>query len=338
MPINSVDALKSRFATALEDGRITRSEADALIAHVKDGGGVTPEERQALQDLFGVHLDSFDRGARKRVEKFISKEMTGFLLDEQGRRDLPDPAVLKEHRNAEFRWVDGQLFVDGVRPDDVIQGQIGDCYLVAAFAAIAARDPEAIERAIRDNGNGTYTALFYESSWFGKQVKVEITVDGQLPMTSGPLYAKNADQTELWVGLLEKAYAQWKGGYGAIGNGGSPGAVMTAVLGRPESYTVVSRDSARDHVYNVLATAMNEGKCAAAGTHGESRSALYTGTGLYACHAYSVLSVGEENGGRYVELRNPWGACEPKGDGVDDGIFKLPLEKFVELYAGFWVT
>ncbi len=338
MPLHSVDALKSRFNTVLQDGRITKSEANELIALVKDGGGVTPAERDAFKALVGQHSDSFDRGARKRAEKFISKEMPVLFLDEQGRRDLADPAVLTEHSGAEYLWVDGQLFVDGVQADDVLQGQMGDCHVVAGFSAIAAKSPESIEQAIRDNGNGTFTACFYEDSWFGKKAKVEVTVDGQLPSTSGVLYGKSADKTELWVALLEKAYAQWKGGYEVIGAGGSPGEVMDAVLGRTNSYHTVRTSSSTEHIYNVLDAAMKEGKAACAGTHGEGRSALYAGTGVYANHAYAVLGVGEENGEKYVQLRNPWGAREPKGDGVDDGNFKLPLQKFTELYSGFWVS
>ncbi len=339
MPINSVDAIKSRFATALQDGRITRSEAAEMLDHVKDGGGVTPDESKALQELVELHVDQFDWSARRKVEKFIAKKMPGLMLDEQGRRYLPDPAVLKKHSGADWDWIDGQLFVDGARPGDPIQGPIGNCYLVAAFGGVAAKNPEKIEQALRDNGNGTYTASFSEPSWFGKLKTVEVLVDGQLPMSSGrPLYAKSSEKMELWVALLEKAYAQWKGGYEAIGNGGAPGEVMSAILGTPNSYTTVRKDSSIDHLYNVLATAMNEGQCACAGTYGEERSSLYTGTGIYACHAYSILGVGEENGAKYVELRNPWGQSEPAGDGVDDGIFKLPMEKFVQLYSGFWVA
>ena len=35
---------------------------------------------------------------------------------------------------------------------------------------------------------------------------------------------------------------------------------------------------------------------------------------------------------KYVQLRNPWGESEPAGDGKDDGIFYLPMDKFQKLY------
>ena len=41
---------------------------------------------------------------------------------------------------------------------------------------------------------------------------------------------------------------------------------------------------------------------------------------LSAWHVYTVLGVGEENGQRYVHLRNPWGNTEPGRDGKCDGV------------------
>jgi hypothetical protein len=43
--------------------------------------------------------------------------------------------------------------------------------------------------------------------------------------------------------------------------------------------------------------------------------------------------VEEKNGQRFVSLRNPWGEREPGADGRDDGIFSMPLEKFMSSFA-----
>jgi hypothetical protein len=34
-----------------------------------------------------------------------------------------------------------------------------------------------------------------------------------------------------------------------------------------------------------------------------------------------------------VKLRNPWGEREPGRDGRDDGIFSMPIEKFLTSFA-----
>jgi hypothetical protein len=42
------------------------------------------------------------------------------------------------------------LFLDGgPRPDDIRQGQIGNCYRMAALAGIVAKDPGLIEQRMR---------------------------------------------------------------------------------------------------------------------------------------------------------------------------------------------
>ena len=69
---------------------------------------------------------------------------------------------------------------------------------MAALAEIAYRSPATITSMFIVNGDGTYTVRFYNN---GKADYV--TVDSQLP--SG--YASIAN--ELWVGLAEKAWAQF---------------------------------------------------------------------------------------------------------------------------------
>ena len=59
-------------------------------------------------------------------------------------------------------------------------------------------------------------------------------------------------------------------------------------------------------------------------------------TGLVARHVYTVVGVAEENGKRYVVVRNPWGHGEWKGEGSDgnpDGIFKIPIEDYKKLFS-----
>ncbi len=337
MPLNSVDALKSRFNSALADGRISRSEVDQLIAQVKVGGGVTQAENLAFQDQFEQHVDKFEADAKRRLDAFFGNEVAGLMIKEQGRRDLPDPALLNEHSGHVYDWVDGALFIDGPHRDDPLQGQIGDCFMLAAMSAIASQSPHAIQDAIRDNGDGTYTVRLYEGPYDSEPKPVEITIDGQLPGKSGRLYGHGSDSQELWVGLIEKAYAQWKGGYEAIGNGGSAGEAMSAVLGRPDRF-ILNGSSPADSLHYDLWLALAGGQCAVAATFGEDQASLYTGTGLYASHAYTVHEVSEENGEKFVHLRNPWGQSEPSGDGVDDGVFRISLSEFARLFLGYWVV
>lgn len=345
MPFNSVDVLKAKVDLALRDRRVTQEEAESLISLVKDGGGVTNSERRQLREAFIANEDRFEPAAVARMKRFIDTEISTLLVDESvswngtGRNNLEDPAVLEEDKTVlRYEWTRGDLFKNGPDEGDVVQGMIGDCYLVAAFGAVAAQSPADIQRAIRDNGDGTYSVRFFDLS-FGGRREVTVTIDGELPVRLGGLrYGKCHDRSELWVGILEKAYAKWQGSYDAIGHGGRAGNVMAALTGRPHSYLPVSPSSNPDALFRQVKDCLDQGHSAAAGTHGKDRSDLYKGTGLYANHAYSILGAEEVNGTKYLVLRNPWGEVEPKGNGEDDGVFRLDLATFTKLYPSVYMS
>ncbi|MFD5828077.1 C2 family cysteine protease [Lentzea sp. NPDC060358] len=113
----------------------------------------------------------------------------GFYLgaDEDPRIDRDQPhAVLKDTE---------PIFTRVPCLDDVLQGQLGDCYLLAAVASIVAKNPGHFTDHIVDNGNGTVTVIFYRGPGDARPTTVVKSV-------AGARYAKGS----LWVQLLEKAY------------------------------------------------------------------------------------------------------------------------------------
>lgn len=265
---------------------------------------------------------------------------------------IKDPALHKDELNSDgtprfsTKNFTGPLFKDGVSFMDPQQGQIGDCYFPSALAAIARTDPQAIQKMITANGDGTYTVTFKERDWATSRYKdVQVKVDGDLYVrsTGAPLYGATASTDkgqktmETWFPLVEKAYAAWKGSFDSIGNGGVAGDVMEDVLGVPSQWQVINESSV-DRTWATLKTAVDKGYPMSAGTYGADQSARYTNSGVYANHSYTVLGYEEAGGQRYVKLRNPWGESEPSGNGANDGVFRLKLEDFNKLYQGLgWV-
>lgn len=227
----------------------------------------------------------------------------------------------------------GQLYISGgadgrdIHPSDAKQGNLGDCFFVTSLAVVAQQNPELIRRAIKDNGDGTYTVTFYKESGgflgIGTSVKpVQVTVTPQLPtserVTKGGNVPVNAHigaddiangKQEMWSTVMEQAYAQWKGGgnaakgYAKLDEGGHTGDVLFALTGKESS--VKDPD---DYSLKELARMQSEGKAItlsslASGDGGKKQ--LYQNGNLVTGHAYYVTGVDEANG--TVTIQNPWG-------------------------------
>jgi hypothetical protein len=232
-----------------------------------------------------------------------------------------------------------QLFVDGaddvkrgpgdvavgIDESDINQRDVGDCYFMASVAALAKQDPAAIARMIRDNGNGTYTVTLWEkeSTWFGlssKNRRREITVDA----TFAPDHhaAPGDNGVEIWPMILEKAYAQMRGGYGEIGKGGQPGSAMFALTGR-DAHSYSPADFAGRYAPpargwpggNIAPTVTWESVKAEFDAHKMVTISSKTGNkkdlldfGVHCNHAYTIDNFyTAADGTKMVHLRNPWG-------------------------------
>ncbi len=329
-------AISSSISRVLRDTKISNNEVTGLIVEAKRN--LTPEVKAELKALLDSHADKFSNGGKRDLQRFLSMSGVGTINEPRPPpppptpRDLADPTVLTKH-TTDTTWKpvqDGKLYVDSISYDDVVQGSIGDCYLAASLSAVAAANPDIVKNAITDNGDNTYSVRFYEG---GREVKIQ--VDGDVAQSSygGARYAHSRQGSELWVGLLEKAYAQWKGGYEAIGNGGLAGDVIGALTGRSVGWTT-TKTGALDVVYQNVKNGAANHKPMAAPTYGKDSGVDYSGTGVYAWHMYTVLGAVEEGGQKYIQLRNPWGSSEPGSDGANDGIFKMKLEDFAKLYQG----
>jgi hypothetical protein len=122
---------------------------------------------------------------------------------------------------AVYKGVKGTLFgPNGPSYRDVRQNLLGDCWLLASLAEVAARAPQVIRSMFTYTGttvvNGdvvdTYSVRFYDTNQFPHYV----TVDTALPEggsyydlpVGGPNAINGSMSPVLWVALAEKAYAE----------------------------------------------------------------------------------------------------------------------------------
>ena len=179
-------------------------------------------------------------------------------------RDLSDPDLMGKHTQEDFEyWKNAQdeLFAkDGPSKHDIHQAGAGDCYFLAALAAVAAQDPDAIRDMIQDNEDGTYSVRFFHESPSGSGdfQEVWIEVDKSLARNADgeEAYAQALDtdgdkREEIWVAIVEKAFAVFNDeykvftpdgkddegfnihGYDDIGKGGWPTLAHEAISGVP---------------------------------------------------------------------------------------------------------
>lgn len=264
--------------------------------------------------------------------------------------DLDDPLSSSRYSRAQKVRFSGPLFLNGASASDVKQGSLGNCYFCAAAATVAHFHPEMIEDMMKNNGDGTYTVTFNveEPPNSGQHKPTEVTVDGELYVRSGsrPSFGAanedvgNTEKMEMWFPILEKAYAALKdNGYQNIESGWSHKMMMmfTGAKVNDEHYLPAGQ---ADQVYERLAEAAENGWPGTAVTYAKNADerSRYSGSRIYASHAYSVLGVEEKDGQKFVQLRNPWGSSEPGYDGTDDGIFLLEVDKFMHYFQWLNVT
>ncbi|MDE1976485.1 MAG: hypothetical protein KGI84_04405 [Elusimicrobia bacterium] len=132
-----------------------------------------------------------------------------------------------------------------VSAEDVVQGSLDDCYLMASLAAVAQAHPDLIRRMIRQNADGTFSVTFYKRRlpwefWKPEYGPVVVRVDNRFPASAGEsgsfelMYAQQGPGG-IWPMVVEKAYAAYKGSYADINgimDNGLASSVLEALTGQ----------------------------------------------------------------------------------------------------------
>lgn len=248
------------------------------------------------------------------------------------------------------------LIIDGATSTDVNQGLIGDCWLISAMSIVAI-DDNLITGKFKPNLNnldapvsdseamgmisGIFPPVFSQYRKYGMYVVRffknfawrYIIIDDLIPCQKGAgyevLFASSTAANELWVPLLEKAYAKLHGRYQALISGDIADALVD-FTGYVAEKVVIQNNGAfntkvlksPDNLWDKITKTIQNGGllgCSIVGT-GIEHAVTLDGmdTGLVAGHAYSLqaaLTIKDQSTGknvRVVQVRNPWGAKNPK--------------------------
>eukprot|EP00591_Stephanopyxis_turris_P006129 CAMPEP_0195522422 /NCGR_PEP_ID=MMETSP0794_2-20130614/20596_1 /TAXON_ID=515487 /ORGANISM="Stephanopyxis turris, Strain CCMP 815" /LENGTH=415 /DNA_ID=CAMNT_0040652179 /DNA_START=282 /DNA_END=1529 /DNA_ORIENTATION=+ len=312
-----------------------------------------------------------------------------------------DTDWVRAHELDAFQGKRPQLFEGDIEPDDLCQGAVGDCWLVAAFAS-AAENPDCIRSLFKTkeyNPRGLYEVRIFDPI---KEKFELIKVDDRIPCKKGTKKPRfmEPNGSELWAIILEKAYAKFCGSYAKL-NGGfvlwgwlsMTGDNVFQMSRKPDNTwfreDMVAIEDAKDkracgfrktnEVYSnenlwTLLKKYDKQKALMSGSIGKTDygkfsgpngEQLLEGEGLVAGHAYSLIAAIEVTDGprigggkkekfRLLQLRNPWGTFEWKGDwsdksdlwnkhpyvkkalnfvDADDGAFWISFEDFSSVYT-----
>ena len=234
---------------------------------------------------------------------------------------------------------DAPLFQeDLIDPSFVQQGELGDCYFLAALSRIAKQGylvPSLFDRNTPnrvlgreiDSINikcGAVVVYFY---CFGR--KTPVLIDTLLPMKYGQFrFSSPSDNKKSpWFCLVEKAYAKLNGSYSDITGGTLPHAIYSMFgyypsnkeISKLQSPEKVSKMSVFDRIMkyqrqgSVMGTAITPSRLQNGVTVSEVKN-----KGLIPDHCYLLLKARKHNNKQFFCLRNPWGKHEWNGDWSDN--------------------
>lgn len=241
-------------------------------------------------------------------------------------------------------------------PNDVRQGSIGDCYFLASLMAVANTNPGLLQKAIQKNDDGSYTvSLFSEQETgmlFWKSTKLKphnVTIFPTFPIEAdgtdtanpdanslpGHAWTASTDESELWVRLIEKAYALLLGSYSTIGKGGLSADALEVLTGERFTQRVFNdNDKVKERILEMVGD--NVPVCVDSiniSSASDDAKKFALENSIVQPHAYAVISANDTN----ITVRNPHGQRN-KDEGISGARNVQPTltwAMFFELFSQY---
>ncbi|XP_015196370.2 calpain-12 [Lepisosteus oculatus] len=246
--------------------------------------------------------------------------------DSLGLPSDPDPAKAVVWRRPKEISKEPKFIEGTASTTDICQGQLGDCWLLAALSCLTLHQPLFNNVVPGDQSlSEEYAGIFHFKFWqYGQWV--EVVVDDRLPVQRGRLlFSYSRTQNEFWSALLEKAYAKVNGCYASLKGGNISEAMEDFTGGIARSLPVKSRTPAV--LWRAVGESLSRGTLLSCFIQAASAAEVgkVTPQGLVKGHAYSITDTNKVKDGSaevcLFRLRNPWGFveyCGPWSDKCED--------------------
>ncbi|KEG10838.1 calpain-like cysteine peptidase [Trypanosoma grayi] len=213
------------------------------------------------------------------------------------------------------------LFRRPISPFSVERGDLSDSWVISAMAILSEK-PESIKNVFRHPVDGTRTAKeaatgAYRALLNKDGIWTSYLVDNYLPVVGGkPRFSRSRnDPCEMWVSVMEKAYAKRNGGFANICSG-DPLMAIRDITGYPTSRLDSAFDEAKTHpdksdgFFTRLLMLCRAGHTVLFSTPGNGNertdASEHKEKGIAIGYALPVLSVEHIKGYGLFCLRNPW--------------------------------
>lgn len=255
----------------------------------------------------------------------------------------------------DFSGAHPRLFGEKIKPNDIRQGKIEDSYLMSSLAILAEK-PERVREIFCHQIKNTYGA--YCITLFCGGERADVLVDEFFPcdsLTQKPLFS-HCNGRELWVLLIEKAYAKYRGSYKNIIDG-SVTAALNHLTGGPTLCEKIS-DTDDAHMWSTLTLHDRLAHVLCCGINSPKDPEAVKSIGLLEKHSYAILDVKEYHKNKLIHLRNPWSKTQWNGkwsdkdkdswtddakralhySDVDDGSFWMSFEDWKRFFTDYTVV
>ena len=150
-----------------------------------------------------------------------------------------------------------KLFM-GIDVDDVVQGELGDCYFISSITGVS-EVPKRITKLFvvdKENEYGCYAVKLYICGSLQT-----IILDDYFPAYAKPGYVPQwafttSHDKEIWVMILEKAWAKAHGNYSRI-IGGDSREALSALTGAP-SLIINHSNMSKNDFWKILLESSNK--------------------------------------------------------------------------------
>jgi len=243
-----------------------------------------------------------------------------------------------EWRVARAININADLFDAGTDPDDVYQGVLQDGWLLSAISILAASggvDDDEVDPLVdrlfvnKKTEVGVYGVRLWQNAQWETVVLDDWfpTLDDEYKATTcgGAAFAYSEDFIELWVPVLEKAFAKYYGSYASLERGYVHHALQKLTGCHAEEIALgnASRGANKELLWGRLKRWKKNGFMMGAGTVTKGladREVL--DSGLVFGAVYVMYEVRQVDGNRLIKLRNPpdygTGVQEWQGDWSDN--------------------